>query len=109
MTNEELTQKYVDLDERITRHTEQIKTAFNRIDDVKNLADSVHKLAISVEILTREQQSSNSKIDELATDVEEMGQCGLHSAHGHHNGRDYFYFGEDRHQLGGIFYEQQGL
>ena len=72
MTNEELTQKYVDLDERVTRHTEQIKTAFNRIDDVKNLADSVHKLAISVEVLTREQQSSNSKMDELAADVEEI-------------------------------------
>lgn len=72
MTNEELTQKYVDLDERVTRHTEQIKTAFNRIDDVKSLADSVHKLAISVEILTREQQSSNSKIDELSADIEEI-------------------------------------
>ena len=64
MTNDELTQKYVDLDERIT--------AFNRIDDVKSLADSVHKLAISVEILTREQQSSNSKIDELSADIEEI-------------------------------------
>jgi predicted nucleic acid-binding Zn-ribbon protein len=72
VTNEELTQKYVDLDERVTRHTEQIKTAFNRIDDVKNLADSVHKLAVSVEVLTREQQSSNTKMDELAADVEEI-------------------------------------
>lgn len=61
-----------DLDERVTRHTEQIKTAFNRIDDVKNLADSVHKLASSVEVLTREQQLSNSKMDKLAADVEEI-------------------------------------
>lgn len=29
MTNEELSERYIALDERVTRHTEQIKTAFN--------------------------------------------------------------------------------
>ena len=35
MTNEELTSRYMELDERVTRHTEQIKTAFNQITELK--------------------------------------------------------------------------
>lgn len=72
MTNEELTSKYMEIDERVTRHTEQIKTAFNRIDDVRGIADSVYKLATTVEILTREQKISNEKLDRVSEDVEEI-------------------------------------
>lgn len=72
MTNEELTQRYVEIDERVTRVAEQIKTAFNRIDDVKDIANSVYKLATTVEILTREQQISNEKLDRVSEDVEEI-------------------------------------
>lgn len=72
MTNEELTKKTIELDERVTRHTEQIKTAFNRIDEVKSLAESVHKLATTVEILAHEQKDTNNKVDKLTSDVEEI-------------------------------------
>ena len=72
MTNEELTSKYVSLDERVTRHTEQIKTCFNQIDEAKSMAESVHKLATTVEILVREQQSTNEKMDKLTHEVEEI-------------------------------------
>lgn len=70
MTNEELTERYVELDERVTRHSEQIKTCFNQIGEFRTLAESVHKLATTVEIMVREQKDTNKKVDKLTTDVE---------------------------------------
>ena len=79
MTTEELTKKYLEADERITRHTEQIKTCFNQIAETRDMAESVHKLATSIEILTVQQkasndkiEASNTKIDTLTSDVEEI-------------------------------------
>ena len=65
MNSEELTQKYVALDERVTRHTEQIKTMFNQIGEAKAIAESVHKLATNVELLAHEQKSTSNKVDAL--------------------------------------------
>lgn len=50
MTNEELTERYVLLDERVTRHTEQLKTCFTQINEFKTLVETVHKLATTVEV-----------------------------------------------------------
>lgn len=72
MTNEELTTKYVELDERVTRHTEQIKIAFNQINDLKSLAESVKDLAVSVQLMAHEQKDIGKKVDGLATDLEEI-------------------------------------
>lgn len=72
MTNEELTQKFVELDERVSRHTEQLKTAFNQISDVKSIAESVHKLATTVEILTIGQKSTTEKLDKISNEIEEI-------------------------------------
>ena len=72
MTNEELTKKAFELDERITRHTEQIKTCFNRIGDLTTITESVQKLAISVELLAHEQKDIGKKVDGLSTDLEEI-------------------------------------
>lgn len=72
MTNEELTKQYVELDERVTRHTEQIKTAFSQISETKMIAESVHKLATTVELLVREQKDTNKKVDKVINDVEEI-------------------------------------
>lgn len=72
MTNEELTKQYVELDERVTRHTEQIKTAFSQIGETKMIAESVHKLATTVELLVREQKDTNKKVDKVINDVEEI-------------------------------------
>ena len=72
MTTEELTTRVVDLEERVARHTEQIKTAFKQIDEARSMAESVHKLATTVEILAIEQKSTNDKVDKLADDVEEI-------------------------------------
>ena len=72
MTTEELTQKVVEMDERATRHTEQIKTVFNQIAEVKGMAESVHKLATTVEVLALEQKKTGEKIDKLTGEVDEI-------------------------------------
>ena len=72
MNTEDLTNKVFDLDERVTRHTEQIKTCFNQIDETRSMAESVHKLATTVEILALELKSTNKKRDKLTQEVEEI-------------------------------------
>lgn len=72
MTTEELTKKVFDLDERVARHTEQIKTCFNQITDIKTMTECVHRLATSVETLALEQKSTKEKLDNLSEDVEEI-------------------------------------
>lgn len=72
MTNEELTKKVIELDERIVRQGEQIKTAFNQIDDVRSLTDSIHKMATTMELLTSAQKGIEKKVDNLHRDVEEI-------------------------------------
>ncbi len=72
MTTEELTMRVVDLEERVARHTEQIKTAFKQIDEARSMAESVHKLATTVEILVHEQKDTNKKVDKLTSEVEEI-------------------------------------
>lgn len=74
MTTEELTQRIVELDERTIRHGEQLKTAFNQIEDVRALTGSVHELATSVRLLTETQKTTERKIDGLARDVDELKQ-----------------------------------
>lgn len=72
MTEEALSQRLLDHDERITRHTEQLKTAFSQIAETRRLAESMHKLATSVELLAHEQKSVSDKVDALTGDVEEI-------------------------------------
>lgn len=72
MNAEDLTNKVFDLDERVIKHTEQIKTCFNQIDETRSMAESVHKLATTVEILALELKSTNKKMDKLTQEVEEI-------------------------------------
>lgn len=72
MNNEELTKKVMELDERVTRHTEQIKTAFNQIGELKVLSEGIHKMATSVEILAHEQKDVAHKVDGIVRDLDEI-------------------------------------
>ena len=72
MTNEQLTDKVVELDERTIRHTEQIKSAFNRIDELHALTSSVHRMATALEVLASAQKSTEKKVDTLTRDLEEI-------------------------------------
>ena len=72
MTEEELTRRVSSLEERTARHTEQIKTCFGQIGEVKGIAESVHKVATAVEVLAHDMRDTGSKVDKLAEDVEEI-------------------------------------
>lgn len=72
MTNEELTAKVVELDERATRHTEQLKTAFNQLTELKSIADSVYKLASSVEVLAIKQKTTADSVEKMSGDIEQL-------------------------------------
>lgn len=72
MTNEELTHKVMELDERAARHTEQLKTVFGQLGEIKSLVESVYKLATSVELLTQGQTNLGVKVDGLSRDVDEI-------------------------------------
>lgn len=72
MTTEELTTRVVDLEERAARHTEQIKTIFNQITDVRKIADGVQELALAMRTLAIEQKEIGKKVSSLSEDMEEI-------------------------------------
>lgn len=60
------------LTETLARIEEQLKTAFKRIEENRNLAESVHSLAISIERLTNAQESMKKELTTLTNDMEEL-------------------------------------
>lgn len=72
MTNEELTHKVFELDECAIRHGEQIKTLFTQLGEVRGIADGVHKLAKSVEVLAHEQKSTGERLDKVSDELKEI-------------------------------------
>lgn len=58
--------------ERLARLEAEVKAAFKRIDEQKQLAESVHSLALSVERLTGAQKNMSDKLASVAADVEEL-------------------------------------
>ena len=54
------------------RQGEQIKTLFNSVGELKQLAESVHEIALGVRDLTRAQQSMGEKVGKLSADVDEI-------------------------------------
>lgn len=56
--------------EILARQTEQIKTLFNRMDNLEKLTDSVQKMAISLERLTAQQTATEQRVETLSEDVE---------------------------------------
>lgn len=61
-----------ELKEGQARMSEQIKGALKRIDEQKQLTESVHKLATSVEILANSQRQMEKTVDGLSADIEEI-------------------------------------
>lgn len=72
MNNEELTKKIIEIDERTIKHDIQINNLMEQVDDVRDLTNSVHKMATSLEVLANTQKSSDKKLDALSKDVEEI-------------------------------------
>ena len=62
------------MQEEIVRHTEQIKALLERMGNLEKLTDSVNKLAISLERLTAKEAAVETRVGEIAEDVDEMKQ-----------------------------------
>ena len=58
--------------ETLAHMEEQIKTLFKNQADIKELTETVQKLAIALERQGMALQSAKSKIDEVKTDVDEI-------------------------------------
>ena len=56
----------------LARQEEQIKGLARRMDNLEKLTESVNKLAISVERLTAQQQTTDTEITKLTGDVTEL-------------------------------------
>ena len=54
-----------DIEITLAQHTEQIKTLFKGVEDNKALAESVQKLALSVERLTMQLASQETRIEAI--------------------------------------------
>ena len=58
----------------LARQEEQIKGLARRMDNLEKLTESVNKLAISVERLTNQQATTDSQIETLTGDLNELKQ-----------------------------------
>ena len=56
----------------LARQEEQIKGLARRMDNLEKLTESVNKLAISVERLTNQQAATDTQIETLTGDVNEL-------------------------------------
>lgn len=58
--------------EILTRHTEQIKTLFERLGNLEKLTESVNKMAISLERVTGKLTATEDRVNQIADDVDEI-------------------------------------
>lgn len=56
----------------LSKHGEQIKQIYKRMDEQDKLVESVHRLSLTLERLTMAQQATEKKVDGLTNDVEEL-------------------------------------
>ena len=67
---DELTKGVQLLAQEQVRMSEQIKTLFTRINEQKELTESVHKLATSVEMLAMSQKETKQKVEKLFCEID---------------------------------------
>lgn len=56
----------------LARQEEQIKGLARRMDNLEKLTESVNALALSVERLTNQQQTTETQVESLTTEVTEI-------------------------------------
>lgn len=61
-----------EIGQAIARQEEQIKGLARRMDNLETLTESVNKLAISVERLTSQQQTTETRVETLTAEVSEI-------------------------------------
>ena len=65
MTGDQLTQHDMDVQKALATFTEQIKSVFKRLDEQKALTETVHKLAVTMEFMAKEQARQAKELEEL--------------------------------------------
>lgn len=70
--DEQLRRELSDIAAKIASLEEKVKAAFVRIDEQKELVETVHKLALSMERLTHEQERIRQEQERQRLDVEAM-------------------------------------
>lgn len=61
-----------ELDVRVTRHTEQIKTIFTEIKEIKDISKNISELSIATHDLAASVKTMNSDIRGLRRDVDDI-------------------------------------
>ena len=64
--------KLAEISAQLARLDEQVRAAFKRIDEQKQLVESVHTLALSIERLTSAQKNMEGKLNSITDDVNEL-------------------------------------
>lgn len=70
MTSEQMSTELTEARREITALTEKMKAAFKRLDEQKEMAGSIHALAISVERQTAELKQQHRDIEHLRSDMD---------------------------------------
>ena len=58
--------------QELTRHTEQIKTLYERMGNLEKLTESVNKIALSLERVTGKLTATEERVNHIADDVDEI-------------------------------------
>lgn len=69
---EEIEKRVDALEKEHVRTGEQIKTLFNRQDEIKGLMSSIQKMTISLELLAKAQQATEVKVGKMSSDIDEI-------------------------------------
>ena len=74
MDTHELTGRMIECEKQLSAQKEEIKTLFFQQKDVKVLAESTNKLAVSVERLTTQMMSHEERLEEMEDGIRYKGR-----------------------------------
>lgn len=73
MNIEQLTEKFIDHESRLSKHTEDIKTLFEQQKAIKELAESTQCMATNIAALTEQVKSMNTRVSAFEEEKQKKG------------------------------------
>ena len=73
MNIEQLTEKFIDHESRLSKHTEDIKTLFEQQKAIKELAESTQCVATNIAALTEQVKSMNTRVSAFEEEKQKKG------------------------------------
>lgn len=73
MNTEQLTEKIIDHESRLSKHTEDIKTLFEQQKAIKDLAESTQCMATNIAALTEQVKSMNTRVSAFEEEKAKRG------------------------------------